>query len=148
MKSLKTLILAATMLVPATSYAQYSTPVRDVDEPSRNSVYFKFNCVSQSCTTPYVIPAGYKLVVETVAYRITGNVTFAQRVTFLLQCGTCSGGPQDHQIAPTMIVQDAGVGYLATHSIRLYFDGSLSGSILGTNPSSADISISGYLVKK
>lgn len=73
----KNLILAAVALIPASAFAQYSTPVRDIDNGARapyRAAYFCYqpsNSLQGSCQllSPQV-PTGYRFVVETVTGRL------------------------------------------------------------------------------
>src|SRR5260370_33593446 len=61
------------------AYAQYSSPTRDVDNGARQPVNFSFTLTVLSGTPPGVdytsvtIPAGKRLVIETVSYSAAVN---------------------------------------------------------------------------
>lgn len=68
------------LFLAATAAAQYSTPVRDVENPARSSAYgsctmyiFVYNETSGQCSTDFPAAIGKTFVLNTVSFRCTSN---------------------------------------------------------------------------
>jgi len=65
--------LLAALLAPVVASAQFSTPVRDVENPARTAFSLYYTCQNQECATQQTIPAGMRFVVETVSGALRPN---------------------------------------------------------------------------
>lgn len=157
-RKLFTLALALALLLPALALAQFSQPVRDVENPARTFFYSEgsWSQANQSVILKNnQIPAGYVLVVEKVSFK--GIVKF-DPPTGITLFSSSPGTPSLHvpvKKETTYTNQSGSVTYYAgSESGRAYFDGGTNGASLdvlsiglslGFN---FDVSIHGYLFKK
>lgn len=141
MNILKTLVAAA--VVTASAFAQYSTPVRDVDNAARNAVSFVYNCSNAgNCSTSFVIPAGYRLVVTQISADFVSTAARAFRFISQLQPAGQPAVTTAH-VCPANTFDSASGTMRGTCNTFIAADmllGSQSGSL-------ANVSVSGYLVK-
>ena len=161
MKTIANLIrgaaLAAVALITLTvpSMAQYSSPMHDVDDAARQPVQFDATFQTSNTgavITPYVVPAGKRLVIELITGRV--DVPPGQRIEALLT--VTAGGKQLPHYLKFDPPYPAGPGVTAdsfytTLAVRLYADpptalglsvnrNDVTGSFSGT------LTFSGYLV--
>lgn len=83
MFNFKTLSIAA--LFAASAFAQFSTPVRDVEHPVRNAVLVSYNCTSvDGCTTDFVIPTGHRLAITQISFGSASQMTAGSAKPYFL----------------------------------------------------------------
>lgn len=134
-------LAAAALMASATlASAQYSTPVRDIDEPARNRFRLEYSCVEMACSTSQTVPAGYIFVIENVFFKLSVGAMAA-----VIPAPTASH--QDIALPPTY---STAINSYGVHSLRIYSDGQPLVSPTDSNPvgSSKYIYLYGYLVKK
>lgn len=147
---------AAMIFVPAPARAQYSTPVRDVENPEKTPFTLRYACngignSSVVCSTPYAVPVGYRFVVETESYYFTAlDATFIRPfVTALV-----SESPIEHvQVSvPLALIGTTANGrplYANSSPIRIYAEGTPEVSIEATGATiMGNFILLGHLVKK
>lgn len=80
----------------ASAFAQYSTPIRDIEHQVRNAVVVPYNCVNgggatATCTTSYQIPVGYRLAVTQVSVITSGALSSGYNSAYFVVTGALSG---------------------------------------------------------
>lgn len=75
--------LLAALLAPWVAPAQFSSPVRDVENPARTPFSLFYTCVNQSCSTMQTIPVGMRFVVETVSGALVPNAPTSEPRLFV-----------------------------------------------------------------
>lgn len=144
-------------MAAATASAQFSQPVRDVENPARTPFVLRGSCSAQaddwptSCQPTATIAAGYRMVIETVSYG--GTFANAAYRTVAVVTTVDGIGPNEFYLP----VRDAGqipstnyVVYTGTLSARIYTDVTPKLHLAGSYGAqmSANFYISGYLIKK
>ena len=146
MNPFKTLVAAACFTVSA--FAQFSTPVRDVDNAARNAVAFTITCTNNGfCATPYTIPAGFRLVITQIG--VSGSSTPVNPgVSFILSF-SLNGTYAVHAFhaAPFMGFPTSAAGSTNTLIFADVLNPTFSKYTNSIGPASGYAYIAGYLVK-
>ena len=157
--------LAATLLTTS-AFAQYSTPVRDVENPARTPIQEKGNTSMPPnfvgvAGEPLVdIPANQRLVIEEVSVRCftpPGSSMLTAAIATVHNTGSSSFTTQSFDIPITFKGTDAfnGPVYVGHLSTRLYADHPFVGSAVtmaitrdhGVDTATCFFSLSGYTVQ-
>jgi hypothetical protein len=121
--------VSALIFTAAPASAQYSSPMRDIDNPARQPFNFGKNLVL-SFNTPsqlflsdpsFTVPAGKRLVIETLSI----YVALAPGQLGLVKLGTLAGGVGVTHVFPLTKTYSLSSGedvYTGLHSIRMYAD--------------------------
>jgi hypothetical protein len=143
-------------------YAQYSTPMHDVDNGARQPVNFAASIVVNSGNqigsnnTAVTIPAGKRLVIETLSF--FGFVTIGEtgyiRIQVTAGAGTAAGATSVAHIIPLVkLSADPISDYLGGNAaLRMYADAGSTVTVTyqrgttGTNAESMQMFITGHFV--
>jgi len=148
-------LAAVALTLPAVpTFAQYSSPIHDVDNAARQPVQFQLTVSGQDGMgniggTAYTVPPGKRLVIETV----TGNISVPVPQFVEYHLGVTAGG----MVLSHLIHVDPPIAFNGYNNIyttvaaRLYADpgtdvslGVFRGPAIGTW--TAKLTVSGYLV--
>ena len=142
-------------------YAQFSSPMRDVDNGARQPVNFSASLVVNNGnqggfnSTAVTIPAGKRLVIETISFLglVTHGETGYGSIQVMAGAGTAAGATSATHIIPMVkLTTDPISDFLGgSVSLRMYADAGSTVSIFyqrGPAAGSEDIgvSITGYYV--
>lgn len=136
------LVAAAVLtLLPGPAQAQYSTPVRDIDQPARNHFRLNYSCAGMVCSTPGTVPAGYVFVIETILYRLFSPNA---GVMPLIQL---ANNDDSFFLSPTFVAGNSSFG---AHRLRLYTEivPNIIPNATVNGSSNSYIQLWGHLVKK
>ncbi len=140
-RMMRFVVLAAALTAP-TVFAQYSTPVREVERPEKRAFNVNYACSGVFCTPTNAptVPAGYRIVFEFVsAYFGAGErlLSISLDNTFAI-----------HTVAPTWVSANGSTSVIQ-QPVRFYNDKFPDITLIqGTAPSSYSITLSGYLAAK
>jgi hypothetical protein len=145
------LLLGSALFLAPPVRAQYSTPMRDVDNPARQPVNFDvfLNLFLNTPSATFLqdssitVPAGKRLVIETIS--IDTTVGTGQRPTARLE--SLAGGKFANHIFPqTKAGSDAFSDYYqGLYSLRLYADPNTSITLVAARDS-AGTTVNGQIV--
>ena len=117
------------------AYAQYSTPMRDVDNGARQPVNFSNfininpNSASGGSSNAVTVPAGKRLVIESISFQSTGLSSTAESGFMTVQVTAGAGTPNGattgtHLIPGVRMIQvdaaDTAIGGVS--NLRMYAD--------------------------
>lgn len=150
---LKTFALAS--LFAASAFAQFSTPVRDIDNAGRNAFSIRINCVAAtdsnaSCPTPNVlVPAGYRFAVTQISIFTTApaGLTFNYNISPNNLTGVSHAFPTTYSTAAGSVRGSHNVFFFMNSEntfVHLMRQVAVSGE---PNFLPGSIHLSGYLVK-
>jgi hypothetical protein len=153
-------VLALSCMFVSPAHAQKAALTRDIDRPSAQPVNGTCQASTQfgsiKCNL-YTVPAGKRLVVETVSYRATapgsssiGQVLFGQDAGY---SNLILGLPNTYLISPSLIITDGGIKvYGGTQALVAYIDEGKTLAagviVIGATNYIQDFVFSGYLVDK
>lgn len=150
------LFLAALTLVPSLVQAQYSQPVRDVENPARTPIRLQ-GAPAPNATFVVIqnaVPAGYVFVIEYISFLNVSQNT----VPFIgIELSSTVDASNKLYIPFRQAVSNSGnnnTTYMGGELVKAYWDGDTAGSNLAVQASGvafgsfARITINGYLVKK
>jgi hypothetical protein len=137
--SLVLLAAIVSLAAPKVAHAVVATLIRDVDNPARQTVVVPSCYAAQndsnptfySCTLPYTVPAGQRLVLEQLELycQLPGTTTIDNSFLQFAEGGT----ETSHYLFPALQVSGSGFGiYGLNQSVRYYADAG-SALVIGVN---------------
>lgn len=149
---LPTLLLAFSTLASA----QYASSVREIDVPAKQAFRLTASCTLQSsgttCPTNWVVPAGFRAVVEQVNVRLTFNGTVdPQSLNPAVDIqGSLNGNAVVHSFYPETQGTASNMRIFYLRELQKFYMDSFSNLMVvhvATVPVFASVGISGYFVK-
>lgn len=149
----KTIAVAA--LLATSALAQFSTPMRDVENPARTAVAFAYSCTTPvgpalACTTSYSIPPGHRLVIRQVSVRAANGLVPGANNATLILVGGLSGASTEHYASTISYSSLAHYGsrecFIVVDSLVDPVNPTVPTRVLGA-ATSANVYVSGYLLK-
>jgi hypothetical protein len=144
------LVAFAAVLFAAPAFAQKTgaTSVIEVEKPAKTAVQIHYDCAAQQCTTAYQVPAGMRLVVES----LLGKLSSASSTPLGITVDTTLNGifeGETWMFSRGSLQMPQYFVYPFAESVRMYSD--TTPGIVPTNwlySSTDTLSLFGYLVKK
>jgi len=144
------LAAAAVALFAAPAFAQKTgaTSVVEVEKPARTAVQIYYDCMLDTCSSTYIVPAGMRLVVESVLGKLTGSANAPINLLIGTQLNGAFAG--EIWLSPSgWFPQNNFFVSPYKENVRMYSDTTPSIEPITSVSSSTDsISLIGYLVKK
>jgi hypothetical protein len=143
------LVLATTTLLTGHAHAQFLSPIHDVDNAARQAVQFSAGVEftdgfrDSGTTFNFTVPAGKRLVIETISARIfvpAGQQVVAQISTELNNSSAFVFLPFNFKFTEDLFPED---DYIATIPVRIYSDPGTRPSVLVRRNSTQGESASG-----
>ena len=153
--NMPTMELDPSMIVAIPNTANKALLIRDTDNPARQPVHHAMQCfmqASNSCfdPSPYTVPSGKELVIESVSAEVQLPTT--QKVTFLFFFTTVGNSNVPMSSAPSYQTDDGTfANFVVSQQMRMYADPTTSVSIVCNRNSTLGngeclAQFSGYLV--
>jgi hypothetical protein len=155
-RTIRTLTLgltaAAAALIATPAFAQKAsggaTQVIEVEKPARTAVHVWYQCAATQCNTPYQVPAGWRLVVESVVGRFSSASSLEPTMYIQTELDGVLNNAMELENT-SRVVNGVWLYDRFAHSIRFYSD---SAPDITTNVqlagSTSNVHLVGYLVKK
>lgn len=141
-------LLCGLILAATAASAQFSTPVRDVDNPGRAPLMMKYECSGvNTCSTLSTIPAGFRFVIT----RISGSSVFTSEPVLQVSGLLDNGSPMINFVLPAKTLTFTGFHFaIFASSLDLASDQLPTVNVLigSATSNSSYFYLVGYLLKK